>query len=66
MELTCLFLGCPVVSCARHLIHLRDNDADLDTPMCAYFERKGDAGKSVTRTHLGTLIQLWTENIGFD
>ena len=36
--------GCPVVACARCFLHLRDHDADLNTPMCVYFERKGTEG----------------------
>ena len=65
MELTCLLLGCPVVACARRFLHLRDNDADLDTTICVYFERKGDAGKSVNITHLVAHLCLWAGNIGF-
>ena len=37
MENTRLPSGCPVVACARHFLHLRDHDADLNTPMCVYF-----------------------------
>ena len=65
MKLTRLLLGCPVVACAWRFLHLCDNDADLDTPICVYFERKGAVGKSVTSTHLVDILQLWAGNIGF-
>ena len=65
IELTRLLLSCPMVACARSFIHLRNNDADLNTPICVYFESKGAAVKSVTSTHLVALIRLYAENIGF-
>ena len=37
MENTHLILGCPVVAFARRFLDLRDNNADLDMPMCVYF-----------------------------
>ena len=60
-----LILGYPVVACAQSFLHLHDNDADLDMPICVYFERKGDVVKSVTSTHLVALLWLWVGNIGF-
>ena len=42
MENTSLILGYPMVACAQRFLHLHDNDADLDMPICVYFERKGD------------------------
>ena len=44
MELTRLLFGYPVVACARN------NDADLDTPVCVHFDSRGSAEKSVTCT----------------
>ena len=66
MENTCLPSGCPVMACARHFLHLRDHDSDLNTTMCVYFERKGAEGKSVTTSHLVALLRLWTSKIGYD
>ena len=66
MELTRLLLDCPLVAFTRLFLHLRDNDAGLDTPICVYFERKGGAVKSVTRTPLVALLRLWSGNIGLD
>ena len=64
MDNTCLQLGCPVVACARRFLHLRNNDADLNTPMCVYFEHKGEEGKYVTSNHLVALLRLWAGKIG--
>ena len=44
MELTRLLLDCPVVACTHRFLHLRNNNTDLDTPICVYFDRKGAAG----------------------
>ena len=65
IEQTCLLLGFPVVACARRFLHLCNNDADLDIPICVYFEHKGAMGKSVTSTHLLALLRLWAGKIGF-
>ena len=65
MDLTCLLLSFPIVACARHFLHLRDNNVDLDIPICVYLERKGAVGKSVTSTHLVALLRLWDDKIGF-
>ena len=65
MENTCLPSGCPITACARHFLHLCGHDADLNTPMCVYFERKGAVGKSVTTSHLMALLRLWTSKIGY-
>ena len=65
MENTYLPSGCPVTACARRFIHLCSHDADLNTPMCVYFERKGAEGKSVTASHLVALLRLWTSKIGY-
>ena len=65
MKLTRLILGFPVVACTCRFLHLRNNNAELDTPICVYFKRKGAAGKSVTSTHLVALLRLWYGNIGF-
>ena len=65
MDNTCLPLVCFMVACTRRFLHLRNNDADLDIPMCVYFERKGAEGKSVTSTHLLALLQIFSSKIGF-
>ena len=58
MENTYLPSGYPVMTCARRFPHLQDHDADLNTPMCVYFERKGAEGKYVTTSHLMALLRL--------
>ena len=65
MENTCLPSVCPVTACARRFIHLRGHDADLNMPMCVYFERKGAVGKSVTTHYLVALLRHWTSKIGY-
>ena len=65
MDLTYLLFGCLVVACTWYYLHLRNNNADFDTPICAYFERRGDAGKYVTSTHLVAYLRIWDSNIGF-
>ena len=65
MENTRLPLGYPVMACARRFLHLHDHDADLNMPMCVYFERNGAEEESVTSTHLVALLRLWAGNIGF-
>ena len=65
MENTCLTLCFPVVACAHHFLHLHNNDADLNTPMCVYFGCKGAEGKSVTSIHLVALLRRWAGKIGF-
>ena len=65
MENTCLPSGCPVMAWARRFLHLRGHDADLNTPMCVYFERKGAEGKYVTTSHFVALLRFWTSNIGY-
>ena len=65
MENTCLPSGCPVTACSRCFLHLRGHDADLNTPMCVYFEHKGTEGKSVTTSHLVARLRLWTSKIGY-
>ena len=65
MENTCLPSGCPVTACARRFLHLRSHDADLNTPMCVYFECRGAEGKSVTTSHLVALLRIWTSKIGY-
>ena len=65
MRNTCLSSGCPIMSCTRRFLHLRDHDADLNMPMCVYFERKGAEGKAVTTSHLVALLRLWTSKIGY-
>ena len=59
-----MLLGCPVVACTLCFLHLRDNDADLNTPMCIYFQRKGAEGKSATSTHFVDILRLWDGKIG--
>ena len=53
MENTCLPSGCPVTACARRFLHLRGHDADLNTPMCVYFERK------VAEGNLSPILTWW-------
>ena len=65
MENTYLPSGCPVTACARRFLHLRGHDADLNMPMCVYFERKGAEWKYVTASHLVALLRLWTSKIGY-
>ena len=53
------------MACTRRFLHLRGHNADLNTPMCVYFERKGVEGESVTTSHLVALLRLWNSNIGY-
>ena len=53
------------MACARRFLHLRGHDADLNMPMCVYFERKGAEGESVTTSHLVALLRLWNSKIGY-
>ena len=50
---------------AWRFLHLRDHDADLNTRMCVYFNRKGAEGKSITTYHLVALLRLWASKIGY-
>ena len=65
MENTCLPFGCPIVECPRHFLHLHCHDADLNIPMCVYFEHKGAKGKSVTTSHLVAILPLWASKTGY-
>ena len=65
MENIYLPYGCPVMVCTRRFLHLSDHGADLNTPMCVYFERKGAEGKSVTSNHFVALLKLWADKTGF-
>ena len=65
MELNRLLLGCPMMACAWRFLHLRNNNADLEMPICVYFKRKGAVGKSVTSTHVVALLRIWAGKIGF-
>ena len=65
VDISRLLFGCPVVACTCCFLHLRDNNADLDTPICVYFDRRGAAGKSATSTHLVSHLWLWDANIVF-
>ena len=49
MENTHLLLGYPGMACVRRFLHLRKNYADLNMPVCVYFERKGAVRSSGSR-----------------
>ena len=53
MENTCLSSGFPVMACTRRFLQLRGHDADLNTPMCVYFEHKA------RRENLSPLLTWW-------
>ena len=55
----------PVLAVARCFLHLRQHNADPDSPICSYFPAKGMPPKSVTSTNIVSLLCLDAANIGF-
>ena len=65
MELSGIPFGCAVSAAVERFLHLRDNDADLDTPICTYFPSGRSTGKSITSTNVVQILRLWAAHIGF-
>ena len=57
MEATGLLHGDPVPDCARRYLHLWNNNAPPNTPICTYYVSMGAAPKSMTGTNI--LEILW-------
>ena len=65
MEATGIPFGCAVGAAAERFLHLRNNDADLDTPICTYFPSNRGTGKSITSSNVVQILRLWAAHIGF-
>ena len=65
MELSGIPFGCAVSAAVERFLHLRENDADLDTPICTYFPSGRSTGKSITSTNVVQILRLWAAHIGF-
>ena len=64
IEATNLTHGDPISSAARRFLHLRVHQADHDATICSSFLTKGMLPKSVTSTHIASLLCLHAANIG--
>ncbi len=60
-------LTCPVTALTRRVIHLRENNATLDTPLATYYTNKKRAvtAKDVTETLQHSVLALGPNNLGF-
>ena len=65
MEATDLAHGDPVSAADWRFLHLFSHQADSDTTICTYFLTKGALPKSVTSTHIFSLLQLHAAKIVF-
>ena len=70
MEATGLPHGDAVSAAARRFIHLRSNNADLDTPICTYYTSHGSTPSSIPSRHITatlctTAIKLGFQKLGF-
>ena len=65
MEATNLAHGDPVSAAARRFFLLCSHHSYIDTTICSYFLTKGALPKSVTVSHIVSLICLHATRIGF-
>ena len=65
IEATGLIHGDPVPTCARRYLHLQNNNAPPDTPICDYYVLVGASPKSVTVSNIVELLWATDRQIGF-
>ena len=64
MKASEVLFGCAVGGAASPFLHLRRHRADLDTPLCTYYNVLGGAGKSISGSNIVAFLRLWAGKLG--
>ena len=60
-------LTCPVTAVTRRIIHLRENNAPLDTPLATYYttRKRAVTAKDITETLQASVLAIGSNELGF-